>query len=384
MKITRVQALALNVPIDFGIAGLRRQTQLSACYVEVETDAGLVGHGLTAITEEEVIGTIVNEIASPALAGDDPLRHEAVWEKLYWLLAPRGQTGYAMHAIAAIDVALWDLKGKALGQPVWRLLGGARPRVPVYATFGFGFLERDALAAVASECLAAGFSHLKMVVGHGALQRRDEPRPLDAVVAEDVRRVAAVREAIGPDAGLYIDANCSLDAYHAEKLARAVTPYDIAFFEEPITQNDVHRMADLRRRTGIAVAAGQNEGSAFRFRDMLAAGAIDVAQPNVVISGGFTESLRIAGMAAAYNVALANGGAFPLHNMHLHAGLARGGRVEWHLVAVAMMRTLYRDFPEPADGWLALPEAPGLGFTPNLEAIRELAARPGSRGRGKG
>jgi L-rhamnonate dehydratase len=384
VKIQRVQAFALNVPIDFQIAGIRRDTQLSACYVEVETSDGIVGHGLTAITEEEVVSSIINEVAGPALIGDDPLRHEAIWEKLYWLLAPRGQTGYAMHAIAALDVALWDIKGKALGQPVWKLLGGARPEVPVYTTFGFGFLERDALASVARDCVANGFSHLKMVVGHGALQRRDEPRPLDLVIAEDIRRVAAVREAVGEDAGIYIDANCSLDAYHAEKLARGVIPHGIAFFEEPITQNDVHRMADLRRRTGIAVAAGQNEGLSFRFRDMLMAGAIDVAQPNVVISGGFTEAMRIAGMAAAFNIPIANGGAFPLHNMHLHAGLAKGGRVEWHLVAVAMMRRLYKSFPEPQAGWLKLPTAPGLGFEPDRDSIRELAALPTSRGKGKG
>ena len=109
--------------------------------MEVETDDGLTGHGFTAITEEEVIARIIDAVAAPAILGEDPLAHERILDKLYWTLMPRGQTGYAAHALAAIDVALWDLKGKALGQPVWRLLGGARPRVPVYATFGFGFFE---------------------------------------------------------------------------------------------------------------------------------------------------------------------------------------------------------------------------------------------------
>ena len=90
--------------------------------------------------EEDVIAQIVNGVAGPAILGDDPLNHERVWDKLYWTLMPRGQTGYAAHALAAIDIALWDIKGKALGQPVWRLLGGARDRAPVYATFGFGFI----------------------------------------------------------------------------------------------------------------------------------------------------------------------------------------------------------------------------------------------------
>lgn len=384
MQIARVSAAPLNVPIDFEIAGIRRSTSLSACHVEIETSTGLIGYGMTAITEEEAIAPIVEQIARPSLLGMDPMAHEAIWEKLYWLLCPRGQTGYGMHALAAIDVALWDLKGKALKAPVWRLLGGARSQVPVYTTFGFGFLERDALAEVAKACVGNGFTHLKMVVGHGGLQRRDEPRPLDEVVREDIARVAAVRAAVGEGAQIYIDANCSLDPFHAEVVARGVLPHGVAFFEEPVTQNDVRAMADLRRRTGIAVAAGQNEGLSFRFRDMLLAQAIDVAQPNVVISGGFTQSAKIAGMAAAFNIPIANGGAFPLHNMHLHAGLANGGRVEWHLVAVAMMRRMYKDFPEPKNGWLTLPETPGLGFEPDLDSIRELAKLPGSQGKGKG
>jgi L-rhamnonate dehydratase len=148
VKITAVRATPLNIPVTVDALGAKKATSLSCCLVAIETDTGPIGCGFTAITEEEVIATIVNEIAAPALAGADPLRHEQLWDRLYWLLAPRGQTGYAAHAIAAIDIALWDLKGKHLGQPVWRLLGGARERVPLYATFGFGFYDREQLAVV--------------------------------------------------------------------------------------------------------------------------------------------------------------------------------------------------------------------------------------------
>lgn len=384
MKIVRVQATPLNVPLDFAAGGIRRSTSLSACYVEIETANGLIGHGFTAITEEEVVANIMNVIAGPALIGLDAMNHEAIWNKLYWLLCPRGQTGYGMHAVAALDIALWDLKGKALNQPIWKLLGGARPRVPVYTTFGFNFLDRESLADAAQACVADGFSHLKMVVGHGALQRRDEPRPLGEVIREDALRVQAVRDAVGSEPALYIDANCSLDGFHAEKLAHSIRDCDIAFFEEPLTQNDVRIMADLRQRTGMALAAGQNEGLSYRFRDLMLAGAVDYVQPNVVISGGFTQSAKVAGMAEAFNVGITNGGAFPLHNMHLHAGLANGGRVEWHLVAVDMMRALYNDIPEPQAGWLALPDKPGLGFEPNRDAIKEISKLPYSAGKGKG
>ena len=383
MKIAAVRATPLHLPVTVGSGAKSKTTSLSLCLVDVELDDGRIGTGMTAITEEEVIGSIVNDIASHALVGLDPLRHEQVWDKLAWLLAPRGQSGYASHAISAIDLALWDLKGQILGQPCWRLLGGARERVPVYATFGFAFFDRDELAAAARSWVDRGFHRLKMTVGHHALQRRDEPRPLSKVIAEDVQRIRAVREAVGPDVHLYIDANCSLDYFHALQLAQRIEEFDIAFFEEPVAQNDIPNLAKLRAKTGIALAAGQNEGLASRFRDMMVAQAVDVVQPNACISGGFTQCLRIAGMAAAFNVNFANGGAWPHHNMHLHAGLANGSLVEYHAVAVECCKQVFDGLPEPSQGVLALPQAPGLGFRVNRDRVRELAQRPGSRGVGK-
>jgi L-rhamnonate dehydratase len=383
MKISRVSATPLNLPVSVTISGRTKTTSLSVCLVDIETDTGLVGTGMTAITEEEVIGSIVNDIAAHALIGADPLRHEQLWERLYWLLTPRGQSGYASHAIAAIDLALWDLKGKALGQPCWRLMGGARAEVPVYATFGFAFFDRDELAAAARSWVDRGFKRLKMTVGHHGLQRRDEPRPLDTLITEDVARIRAVREAVGPDVQLYIDANCSLDYFHAHALAKRVEPFDITFFEEPVSQNDIPNLVKLRQSTSIPLAGGQNEGLASRFRDMLVAQAVDVVQPNACISGGYTQCLRIAGMAAAFNTRFANGGAWPHHNMHLHAGLANGSLVEYHSVAVECCKQVFDDLPEPAAGVLTLPDTPGLGFNPNRERVKELARRPGSRGVGK-
>jgi L-alanine-DL-glutamate epimerase-like enolase superfamily enzyme len=182
---------------------------------------------------------------------------------------------------------------------------------------------------------------------------------------------------------MYVDANCGLDLFHAAKLAQQMEQYDITFFEEPVTQNDVRSMADLRRRTSIPLAAGQNEGLAFRFRDLLVNQAADVLQPNVTISGGYSQCLKIAGMAQAFNVPIDNGGAWPFHNMHLHAGVANGGMVEYHYVAVEMLKKIFDGLPVPDQGWLTLPETPGLGFTPNAERVRELAKLPTSHGKGK-
>ncbi|MEA2930807.1 MAG: L-rhamnonate dehydratase [Hyphomicrobiales bacterium] len=383
MKIAKVTAVPLNVPLHVTLVGADKHTSLACVHVEVETGDGLVGHGFTAITEEDVVAQIVNGVAGPAILGDDPMAHEAIWEKLYWKTMPRGQTGYAAHAVAAIDLALWDLKGKVLKQPVWRLLGGARNRVPVYATFGFGFFDREQLAAAAKLWVAQGFTRLKMTVASEALRRRDQ-RPLHDVIKEDAERVRAVREAVGPDVTLFIDANCNLDLYHATRLAELVKPYGLGFFEEPLTQNDAAQMAQLRRATGVPLACGQNEGLLYRFRDLLLHQSVDYLQPNVAISGGITQCLRVAGLAAAFNVPIENGGAWPFHNMHLHAGLASGGMVEHHYLAVELCRRLYRGLPEPEAGWLTLPETPGLGFEPDRDAIREMGKLPLSQGNAKG
>jgi L-rhamnonate dehydratase len=380
MKIARVSATALNVPLEIRLPGITRDASLECCFVDVETDTGVVGHGLGAITRETVIAGIVNDVIAPAIIGDDPLAHEMIWEKLYWAVMPRGQTGFGAQALSAVDVALWDIKGKALGQPVWRLLGGARARVPLYATFGFNFFDREQLAAAAKLWVAQGYRRLKMVVGHEALRRR-EARQLGEAIREDAARVAAVRDAVGPDIELYIDANCSLDLYHAMRLAEMVKPCRISFFEEPITQNDALQMRQLRRATGMPLACGQNEGLAYRFRDLLLQEAVDYLQPNVVSGVGFSQGIRVAGLAAGFNVPLANGGAWQYHNMHLQAGLANGGLVEMHYLADELYKRIYRGLPQPKDGWLTLPEAPGLGFEPDRDAIREIAKScPPSKG----
>ncbi len=375
MKIRKVEATRVDVPIAVTVLGLDKKTSMSVCLVEIETDEGHTGWGLTSITSPTVVAAAVNSECAPVLIGEDPMDTEKLWDKLYWTLSPRGQTGFGLHAIAAIDLALWDIKGKALGEPVWRLLGGARSRVPLYATFGFPIFDRDQIGEAAKLWVENGFTRLKMTVGDGALKRRDEPRFIPDVIAEDLERVRRVRTAVGDEIGLYVDGNCNLDPFHAKEIAKGMEEFDISFFEEPITQNDALQMADLRRHTSIPLACGQNEGLAFRFRDLLIAGSVDVVQPNVAITGGFTQCVKIAGMAQAFNVGIDNGGAWQFHNMHLHAGLANGGMVEMHYLAHELYKTLYTGLPEPDNGWLDLPAEPGLGFEPKRDVIRELGVK---------
>jgi L-rhamnonate dehydratase len=373
MKITRIEALPLKIPAQVSFAGFRSTHTMSMCLVTVQTDEGHTGHGFTAITDAKVAAAAVNEVLAPALQGMDPTRHEQVWERMYWLLSPRGQTGNASHAMAAVDTALWDIKGKALGQPVWRLLGGARDKVEVYTTFGFPGFDREQLTEAACDWVRRGHRRLKMVVGHQALAQRDSGKSLMDTIREDAARVRAIREAVGPDVELYIDANCCLDLAHATRLARWVADCDISFFEEPITQNDIAQMAELRRSTRMAVAAGQNEGLLFRFRDMIQAGAVDYVQPNAVISGGYTQCLKIAAYASAHNLPVVNGGAWPFHNMHLQAGVSNGTMVEYHHFAVDACSRIFPDLPQPRDGFFHLTDTPGLGFEPDLAAASAYA-----------
>lgn len=383
-KITRIRAWPAHLPNVMRFGAVEARAALSCVVVEVETACGLVGHGMTAITDEEVIVAAVEHLAEPELLGVDALDRERVAELLYWQMTPRGQTGYASHVISAIDLALWDILGKRAGLPCWRLIGGARTEVPLYVTFGFGSFDHDQLREAATWLKGQGITRFKMVVGHHGLEKRIRGADLRAILREDIARVTLVRETIGAEADLYIDANCSLDPFSARWLAERLHDADIAFFEEPMRDNDPAQMAGLRAATGMRVAAGQNEGQLFRFHQLLEAGAVDVIQPNVVICGGLTAGLKVAAMAEARNVTLANGGAFPFHNMHLHGGLAHGGLVEWHLAAVEMCRALFADLPEAEGAVLRLPETPGLGFSLDPDKVAEAAARATSRGKGKG
>lgn len=382
--IREIRSYPLNIPLELKFGGASAKTNLSCVLVQVTTADGVTGHGMTAITDEEVVAAAIDSLAAPNLIGVDALNRERVAEMLYWMMTPRGQTGYASHAVSAIDLALWDIFGKVSGLPCYRLLGGAREAVPLYVTFGFGSFSREELVEAASSLREKGVTRFKMVVGHHALDKRIRGADMQAILREDVERVRLSREAIGPDSELYIDANCSLDPYSAGWLADQLQDYGITFFEEPLRDNDPMQMAALRASTGMRVAAGQNEGQVWRFRDLLAAGAVDVLQPNVVICGGLTAGVKAAALAEAANVTLANGGAFPFHNMHLHAGMAHGGLVEWHLAAVEMCRAVFTGLPEAVDQSLSLPDAPGLGFDIDLDAVRELASNPLSAGRGKG
>lgn len=372
------------IPNKVRVGGVEATVPISCVVVELTTADGVKGHGITSITDEEAVAAILRDLVAPNIIGLDALDREKVAETLYWVLTPRGQTGYATHAISAIDLALWDILGKVTGLPCWKLLGGARDRVPLYVTFGFGSFDRDQLIETARQLRSEGVSRFKMVVGHHALAKQNRGSDIDAILREDLVRVRLVREAIGEESELYIDANCSLNEGSARWLVDRLDNVSISFFEEPVRDNDPRAMRQLRERTGIRIAAGQNEGQIWRFASLIGQEAIDVVQPNAVICGGLTAAAKVAALAKANNVDLANGGAFPFHNVHLHAGVANGGLVEWHLAAVEMCRAVFRNLPERDGQTLHTSDRPGLGFELDYDALDDFAGRSMSAGHGKG
>ena len=363
MKVTKVEATTHRVPARVPL--LRDPVMREIVFVRVETDAGLTGCGITGPIQRFGVREFVTREAGPMLIGKDPLATERLWHDWFYRLNPRAQTGVWSSAVSALDIALWDLKGKQANQPVWRLLGGYSATVPAYITFGLLEYDREQLVEVAKQFVAQGHDKLKMVV---AIHGGQDP-------AEDAARVKAVREAVGDGIELMVDANYLFAFPRALDLCKRIEPYRITWFEEPVYGNDARLLADLRRQTSIPISAGQNEGHKWRHRELLVHGAVDILQPNVVYVGGYTEAVKVAAMAQAFNVPIANGGGWPHHNAHLIAGVANGWRVEFHVPMWVTGEIIFRDPPKPVRGTVTLPDRPGLGLEPNEEALRDTLER---------
>lgn len=359
MKITSIKATVHRVPVTPLL--VQKPLERNLVIVRVETDSGVVGTGMSALNEGFALAEFINAELGPFVVGYDPMESEKLWHDAYWQFNQRSLTGVFSHGLAAVDVAVWDIKGKVLGQPVWRLLGGYSATVPAYITFGLGQYTKEELVEAAKHFVAQGQDKLKMVVATNNGQQ----------VAEDAARVKAVREAIGEDIQLMMDANHLFDFVSAYDLCQRVEQYHITWFEEPVRGNDVIHLAALRQRTSIPISAGQNEGHRFRHRELIMNGAVDIVQPNVLSVGGYTEAVKVAHMASAFNLPIANGGGWPHHNAHLMAAVPNGWRVEFHAQMWLIGNAIFQDAPQPIKGWVTLPERPGLGLEPNEAALRE-------------
>jgi L-rhamnonate dehydratase len=374
MKIARTMAHTLRVPFQFPL--IKETQHALVTFVEIETDEGLKGHAFSAYPLRFSISDFINREAGPAIAGMDPLRPEAVRTTLYWKLSNKHYMGTWSCAASMIDVALWDIRGKSVKQPIWKLMGGAREKCPIYITWGLPRYTREELVEVAKQLIAEGHTQLKMAIAASANPTAHMyGEPTDDDILEDAARIRHVREALGDKVTLMIDANKNAKLPQAIRLAKLVEGCKLAWFEDPVLKADPRLMAQLRRETTIPIAAGSSGTYDLSYlREYFINESIDIAQPNVRDIGGFTGGLYAAGLAQAFNIQLEMGGNYPHLNMHLHAGVPNGGRVEFHLGGWRVGEALFDGVPPPVKGWVTLPTAPGLGFTPKA-GILDLAVK---------
>ncbi|MEO6246423.1 MAG: mandelate racemase/muconate lactonizing enzyme family protein, partial [Opitutaceae bacterium] len=373
-KIARVEAFVVAQALARGFHFSQwRVDRRAVCLARVTTDDGCHGWG-EGYGPAEVVRAGV-EFFAPLLIGADPLLNAALWQRMHARGLDFARRGVLLAALSALDLALWDLKGKLLGAPVHVLLGGKRrDAVAVYAT-GMYFDDQpnltERLAAEAAGYVAQGFRAVKMKVGLG--------------VEADAANVRAVRAAIGPGVKLMIDSNHAFALREALDLVRRVEEHDIAWFEEPLSPDDYEGYRELRARSSIPIAAGECEYGVAGFHQLFNARAVDLAQPDLCACGGLTEGQRILALARAHFVAVTphcwgTGIGFAVGLHFLSTVDVQPGRLMLPEPFLEMDRTesaLREELTLPRfqakDGAVVVSDAPGLGVDVDLGRIKEFS-----------
>jgi len=276
-----------------------------------------------------------------------------------WHPKLKGRRGLSTRAISAIDIALWDIKGKMCNLPVYKLLGGYTNRIPTYIAGGY-YEEGKGLNELAKEMednVAMGARAVKMKIG-------------GAPINEDVERIRVSREAVGSEVKLMVDANNAYRYYEAIEIARKIEKYDIFWFEEPVMPDDYRGHAMIAAATSIPVATGENEYTRYGFRDLIEHNAVAIINADAQIMGGVTEFMKVAALAAAYDLPVAPHGNQDVH-VHLVSAIANGLIVEYYRGTVdPMWGKSFREQLVLKDGYLEPPNRPGFGIELNEEALR--------------
>lgn len=287
-----------------------------------------------------VLAQLIREELAPEVVGEDPFLIRGIRDKLWRLTDYHGSTGLSLLGVSAIDVALWDLVGHALKQPVWRLLGPVRDRMPAYAMVGWLNFSVEELKPIAEKAVAQGFRGVKMKVGAPTLE-------------EDVERIEAIRAIIGREMRLMVDANQVFDLPEALRRGRVYGELGCFWFEEPLRADNHAHLAELAAALDIRIATGENDFGKRQFRDLFERRAVDVVQPDLRRAGGATECLEIAALADAHDVAYASHGGGP--HLHLLAAMPN---------AIYMESGYLPDGATLEDGCIPLPEEPGFSQPP--------------------
>ena len=349
MKITHVTTRVLSFPVHNQlIVGLPAPKETHEFVtLELGTDQGLVGLGVTffagALTP--ALRTAVDTLAR-LLVGDDPAQVEAIAAKLRRAAGGSGPGGIFTLALSAIDLACWDLKGKASGQSLCALLGGLRERVATYAS---GALMRshpvDYLAKAGLRLRDMGFRQMKMQCGS------------ETTITGSIERVRVVREAVGPDIDLMCDINQLWSVNHAIEVGRRIEPYHLFWIEDPVAHDDYAGLARVADALTTAVAAGEYHYGIVPFRHLIEARSIDIVMVDLLRVGGVTQWMKVAGMAEAFNLPVVSH-LFPEIHVHLVAAIPNGLTVEY----MPWSLRLFEETPAIEKGQLVVPKKPGLGL----------------------
>ncbi len=352
MKITSFRSQIVNIPEDEPLAGAVEKAGSTRPIVilTLATDDGIEGIGVSfyggALTR--TLKSAIDQLAELCI-GEDPHRIEAIVRKLRDAAGGSGPGGMFTLALAAIDIALWDIRGKALGLPLWKLLGGARNRIPAYAS---GALRRglplDTVVKAAATLKDKGWHQMKTQLA----------LPGDTSPAKEVERMRRVREAIGPEIDLMCDINQRWRPEQAIDIGRRVEQAGVGLFwlEDVTAADDYPGLARVADALSTPVAGGEYLWGITPFRHMLEARSVDIVMIDQVRSGGITPWLKIAGMAEAFNVPVVSHGVPEIH-VHLVGAVPNGLTVEY----MPRLFPLWRAVPQPRDGMLDMPAAPGLG-----------------------
>jgi len=357
--VTGVEATAYRIPTDAPEAdGTFAWHDTTLVLVRARAE-GVEGAGWTY--GSAAIVALVRHTLAPVVIGADALANVALWSGMARALRNIGRPGMAAMALSAVDCALWDLKARLLGIPLHRLLGAARDRVPLYGSGGFTSYDRDQLDTQLRRFLGHGMAAVKIKIGEAW-----GTRP-----ARDLERVRQAREVLGPDVGLFVDANGGYAVGQAVRVAKALDELDVRWFEEPVSSDDLAGLRTVRRSTLADVAAGEYGDSLDYFRRMCGADALDCLQVDLTRCGGITELQRIAAVAAAAQLEL-SGHCAPYQHAPAMAALPNLRHLEYFHDHVRIEQLLFEGAEAPDDGQLRLhPNRPGTGLT-----FRDEAARP--------
>jgi L-alanine-DL-glutamate epimerase-like enolase superfamily enzyme len=361
MKITGIESIVLNLPMVIDgatpmLAG-RPRTSIDMLLVRVDTDAGITGWG-EAFGHRIFPATraALDTLLGPLCVGRDPRQVLALNDDLQRALHGVGRSGPAVYALSGLDIALWDIAGKAAGLPLYRLLGGSsRTDLPAYASL-LRYGTAEAVARYTAQALGRGYRHVK----------------LHEITVPEVK---AARDVAGPDVAIMVDANCPWTVEQAIEMARRLAPLDVRWLEEPVwPPENLAGLAEVRTRGGVPTAAGENYGTVWEFRRACEAGAIAYAQPSVTKIGGVTELRRVMTVAEAFGVQVVP------HSAYFGPGLLASIHCLAAMPAESLVERFYCDFAEnplgeaihPRQGRIAVPQGPGLGVDPDPRLLQKL------------